>query len=138
MQGQYFVVFFSVADLIEMSDVSHVNILYSIGLMLLHEATEKKIPVAETIKEALLGWINTTQRTVEATGTKGELGFGIDLKFVTAKLQQEQSFREELEKTFEKKITDLVGKLDRLAAAIQTTTRKPVLVVILMTWISWT
>jgi predicted AAA+ superfamily ATPase len=31
MQSKYFVVLFSIADLIEMSDVSHVNILYSMA-----------------------------------------------------------------------------------------------------------
>jgi energy-coupling factor transporter ATP-binding protein EcfA2 len=131
MQKNYFVSFFSVADLIEMSDVSHVNILYSIGLMLLSQATLAKIPVADDIKQALLGWTNTTRKITGETETKSELGIGTDFfKVITAKLQQERTFREELEKTYEKDITDLVGKLDRLAAAIQTTTKKPVLVVI--------
>ncbi|MCY7391557.1 MAG: ATP-binding protein, partial [Leptolyngbyaceae cyanobacterium CAN_BIN12] len=40
------------------------------------------------------------------------------------------SFRDELETTFAKKISDLVGKSDRLAAAIQIATKKPVLVII--------
>jgi energy-coupling factor transporter ATP-binding protein EcfA2 len=131
MQGKYFVSFFSVADLIEMSDVTHVNILYSIGLMLLHHATVAKVPVADDIKQALLGWTNTTYKTVESAEMKSELGIGTDfLKVITAKLQQERKFREELQKTYDKDITDLVGKLDRLAAAIQTTMKKPVLVVI--------
>jgi nucleoside-triphosphatase THEP1 len=131
MQKNYFVSFFSVADLIEMSDVSHVNILYSIGLVLLSQATLAKIPVADDIKQSLLGWTDTTRKVVGEIETKSELGIGTDFfKVITAKLQQERTFREELEKTYEKNITDLVGKLDRLAAAIQTTTKKPVLVII--------
>jgi energy-coupling factor transporter ATP-binding protein EcfA2 len=131
MQSQYFVSFFSVADLIEMSDVSHVNILYSIGLMLLSQATLAKVPVSDDIKQALLGWMDTKHKVVGEIATKSEVGVGGDfLKVFTAKLQQERKFREELEKTYGKKITDLVGKLDRLAAAIQVTTKKPVLVVI--------
>ncbi len=131
MQAKYFVTFFSVADLIEISDVSHVKILYSIGLMLLSHATQANVPVADDIKQSLLGWMNTTRKDVSDTTTKSEVGVGSDfLKIITAKLQQERKFREELEKTYDKKITDLVGKLDRLAAAIQTTMKKPVLVVI--------
>jgi energy-coupling factor transporter ATP-binding protein EcfA2 len=131
MQAKYFVSFFSVADLIEMSDVSHVNILYSIGLMLLSQATLANVPIPADIKQALLGWTDTTRKTIGETETKSELAIGTDfLKVITAKLQQERTFREELERTYEKKITDLVGKLDRLAAAIQGTTKKPVLVVI--------
>lgn len=131
MQPNHSVVFFSIADLIEMSGVTHVNILYAIALMLLNRATKQQIPVAEDIKETLLGWNTTARKQVETQGTKGEMGLGSDfLKIFTVKLQQEKSFRDELETTFAKKISDLVGKIDRLAAAIQTATKKPVLVII--------
>lgn len=64
--------------------------------------------------------------------TKSEIGFGIDqlLEIATLKLQQEQAFREEIERVYEKRVEDLVGKADRLAATIESTTKKPVLVVI--------
>lgn len=131
MQSKYFVVFFSIADLIEMSDVSHVKILYSIGLMLLSKASKVNVPVAKDIQQTLIGWIETTRKALGETETKSELGMGTDfLKVLTAKLQQERTFREEIERTYDRKISDLVQKLDRLAAAIQTHTRKPVLVVI--------
>jgi len=131
MQTKHFVVFFSIADLIEMSGVTHVNILYAIALTLLSQATKQQIPVAEDIKETLLGWNTTTHKQASSRTTKGEASFGVEiLKTVTAKLQQEKSFRDELETTFAKKISDLVGKIDRLAAAIETTTKKPVLVII--------
>ncbi|PSR16670.1 KAP family P-loop domain protein [filamentous cyanobacterium CCP3] len=132
VQPNHSVVFFSIADLIEMSGITHVNILYAIALKLLSQATKQRIPVAEDIKQDLLGW-NTTERTqTSSQATTGELGLGLDniLNLFTAKLQQEKSFRDELEKTFEKRISDLVGKCDRLAAAIQTATKKPVLVII--------
>ncbi|MEA5448859.1 P-loop NTPase fold protein [Leptolyngbya sp. CCNP1308] len=132
MQPNHSVVFFSIADLIEMSGITHVNILYAIAIKLLSQASKQRIPVAEDIKQSLLGW-NTTERTqISSQATTGELGLGLDniLNMFTAKLQQEKSFRDELEKTFEKRISDLVGKCDRLAAAIQTATKKPVLVII--------
>ncbi len=48
----------------------------------------------------------------------------------TLKLQKEEAFREEIERVYEKRVEDLVGKADRLAATIEATTKKPVLVVI--------
>lgn len=130
MQPNHSVVFFSIADLIEMSGITHVNILYAIALKLLSQATKRSIPVAEDIKQSLLG-CNTTVRTqTSSQATSGEMALGADINVVTAKLQQEKSFRDELEKTFEKRISDLVGKCDRLAAAIQTATKKPILVII--------
>ena len=51
MQSEYFTVFFSVADLIEQSAVSHTNILYATGIMLLSQATKANISVDESIKK---------------------------------------------------------------------------------------
>ena len=132
MQPQHFVVFFSIADLIEPSGVTHRNILYAIGLQLLSAATKQQIPVAEDIQESLLGWVTTTHKQKSEQTTKSEQGLGLDkvLQIATLKFQREQAFRDEIERVFEKKVADLVGKLDRIAAAIQTTAKKTVLVVI--------
>ncbi|PZV04086.1 MAG: KAP family P-loop domain protein [Leptolyngbya sp.] len=132
MQPQHFVVFFSIADLIEPSAVTHRNILYAIALQLLSAATQQNIPIAEDIKESLLGWMTTTHKQKEEKTTKSEIGLGLDklLPMATLKFQKEQAFRDEIERVYEKRVADLVGKADRIAAAIQTTTQKPVLVVI--------
>lgn len=132
MQPQHFAVFFSIAELIEPSAVTHRNILYAIALRLLSRATKQKIPVADDIKQTLMDWMITTQKSVTEKSTKSEMGLGIDqlLAMATLKLQKEQSFREEIERVYEKRVEDLVGKVDRLAAAIEATTKKPVLVVI--------
>ena len=55
MQPQHFAVFFSIADLLEPSAVTHRNILYAIALQLLSAATQQKISVDDDIKESLLG-----------------------------------------------------------------------------------
>lgn len=132
MQPQHFVVFFSIADLIEPSAVTHRNILYAIALQLLSAATQQNIPIADDIKESLLGWMTTTHKQKEEKTAKSEIGLGLDklLQVVTLKFQKEQAFRDEIERVYEKKVADLVGKADRIAAAIETTTKKPVLVVI--------
>ena len=132
MREKYFSIFFSIADLIEMSDVSHVNILYAIGLKLLSNASKVNIPVPEDIKQSLLGWTNTTHKETIGETTKSEAGVGQSdiFKLITIKLQQERTFRDELERTYQKKISELVRNIDRLAAAIQISTKKPVLVII--------
>jgi energy-coupling factor transporter ATP-binding protein EcfA2 len=132
MASENFVVFFSIASAIEMSDVSHVNILYSIGLQLLEAAILAKIPVDADIRETLLGWTTTTRKEVLESEDKSEFAIdpGAIFKIFTAKLQQERTFRQELERTFEKRISELVRNLDRLAAAIQIETNKSVLVII--------
>ena len=132
MKSTNFVVFYSIADLIEMSDVSHVNILYSIGLKLLDAATQAQVPIDVDIRKTLLDWTTTNQKEIFSTEDKSAFGTdpGAIFRFFTAKLQQESSFRRELERTFEKRISELVRNLDRLAAAIQIKTEKSVLVII--------
>lgn len=132
MQGNHFPVFFSIADLIEMSDITHVNILFAIALKLLSQASKHQIPVSEDIRTTILGW-RTTQRTqISSKGTKAEVSAGIEgmLDIFTVNLQQEKSFRDELETTFSKRISDLVTKIDQIATAIKTSTKKSVLVII--------
>ena len=56
-----FVTFFSIADMVEMSDVNHVNILYSIALKLLSQATKSRditIPPAKITE--LQNWFKQT------------------------------------------------------------------------------
>jgi energy-coupling factor transporter ATP-binding protein EcfA2 len=132
MQPQHFTVFFSIADLLEPSAVTHRNILYAIALQLLSAATQQQVSVAEDIKESLLGWTTTTHKQKSEQTTKSEMGLGLEklLQVVKLNFQKEQAFRDEIEKVYEKKVADLVGKADRIAAAIETTTKKPVLVVI--------
>lgn len=132
MQPQHFTVFFSIADLLEPSAVTHRNILYAIALKLLSAATQQRIPVADDIKASLLGWMTTTRKQTAEQGTSSEVGLGMDnlLQMATLSFQKEQAFRDEIERVFEKNVADLVGKADRIAAAIETTTKKPVLVVI--------
>jgi energy-coupling factor transporter ATP-binding protein EcfA2 len=84
-QQGYFVVFFSVADMIEMSDVNHVNILYAITVTLLSKATDAGVQIAEDTRKSLLEWFTTTQTETVTKDLKSEVGIGGDfLKLITA------------------------------------------------------
>jgi hypothetical protein len=98
----------------------------------LSAATQQQIAIADNIKESLLGWTSTTHKQKAEQTTKSEMSLGLEklLQVVKLNFQKEQAFRDEIEKVYEKKVADLVGKADRIAAAIETTTKKPVLVVI--------
>jgi energy-coupling factor transporter ATP-binding protein EcfA2 len=131
MQSNYSVVFFSIAQLIELSAVTHVNTLYAIALMLLSRATQQGIYISDDIQKTIVGWHTTQKKQISSKETKSEAGIGLNV-FETffAKLQQEQNFREEIEVTFANRISDLVGSADRIVAAIQNAKKKPVLVII--------
>jgi nucleoside-triphosphatase THEP1 len=128
---QHFVVMFSIAEMVEMSDVNHFNILYSIALMLLSKATKLQVAIPETTKTNLLNWFTQTKSQTYTDQLKQEMSAGVDLfNLLIGKLQKEDTFREEIKITYERRVSELSNTIDRIAAAIQTATRKEVLVII--------
>ena len=131
-QQNQFVVFFSIAEMVEMSDVNHVNILYAIALMLLSRATKLQVPISEQTKSTLQTWFTQTKNETYAKELKNAWAVGLEafFKVVSGKLQKEDTFREEVKVTYERRVSDLSNMIDRIAAAIQTATKKEVLVII--------
>jgi len=127
----YCVALFSVADLIEMSDVNHVNILYAIALTLLGKLKEVGVNISKETEQSLLDWFTTTQTETVTKDLKSEVGVGGEwFKIITAKLKNEATFREEIKKTYVRRVSELVKKADEIATIIQANTKKEVLVVI--------
>ncbi|MEO1402260.1 MAG: P-loop NTPase fold protein [Cyanobacteria bacterium J06635_1] len=126
-----FVAFFSIADMVEMSDVNHVNILYSIAITLLSKATKLRVPISATTQNALLTWFTQTKSKTYADQLQSELSAGANLfDFIIGKLKKEKTFREEIKVTYERSVSELSDTINRIAAAIQTATKKEVLVII--------
>ena len=127
---RFFVVFFSIASTVEMSDVNHVNILFSIALRLMAQAEAEKIPIPEETKRTIATWFATHTR-VESEQLNTSISGGFNLwDLITSKLQIDATVREDLKQEFTNKVFDLVGQLDEIAAVIHTYSRQEVLVVI--------
>jgi len=131
LSDRYFVVFFSIAETIEMSDVNHINILFAIAVNLMLKAEQEQINISVGVKNAFYKWFaRRTQIEVE-TPINAELSIGFDLfKIITGKLKTEASIRNELKQEFERSISELVAKLNEIAAVIQGASKKEVLVII--------
>lgn len=126
-----FVEFFSIADMVEMSDVNHINILYAIALRLLRRAIKNEAPIPASVQESLTNWFTQTKTDTYTNQLKQDVGLGGNFfEVFTAKLQKEDSFREEIRVTYERRISDLTQHIDQIAAAIQVATGKEVLVII--------
>lgn len=126
-----FVSGFSIADMVEMSDVNHINILYSIALRLLDKADKLNVSIPKHYREELVRWFTQTKSRTYSDQLKQEMSVGVDfLKFFTGKLQKEGSFREEIKETYERRVSDLSAQIDRIAAAIEGATGQKVLVII--------
>lgn len=130
IHDRYFVVFFSIADKIEMSDVNHINILFAIGLNLMLEAEARQVNIPQSTKDALEKWFATRTRTeansIQAEATNNNTIF----KLISTKLKVDSTIRYEIKQEFERKISELVAQLNIIAAAIQAAYKKDVLVII--------
>jgi GTPase SAR1 family protein len=141
MQDRYFVVFFSISDLIEMSDVNHVNILFAMAVKLMETAEERQVEIGIKTKKAFYQWFSKHTRiegsSLESTlelETTGEAGANAwFVKFfakLKATLKANSVIREEITTEFARRISDLVDRINDIAAAIQATSGQEVMVVI--------
>jgi nucleoside-triphosphatase THEP1 len=130
IHDRYFVVFFSIAETIEMSDVNHINILFAIGLNLMLEAEARQVNIPQSTKTALEKWFATRTRT-EAKSIQTEVSNENSIfKSISTKLKVDSTIRYEIKQEFERKISELVAQLNIIAATIQAAYKKDVLVII--------
>lgn len=127
---RYFVVFFSISDTIEMSDVNHINILFAIAVRLMVEAEKNQVQIPPATKEAFHKWFATKIR-VEEEKFSAETSVGFDLfKLISGKLKADAAVRQEIKHEFERKISELIARINEIAAVIRNATNKDVLVII--------
>lgn len=126
-EDRYFPVFFSIGDISGLADVDHTNILFAIGVSMLATAAEKGIEIPIAIKDDLAEWLNNVLQ-IEKKIEGASLNF--DLGIIKGILKRETQIREEIRNKFEKRLEDLINKLNEIAAIVQDLTKKPVLVII--------
>lgn len=131
ISDDYFVSFFSIAETIEMSDISHINILFAIAINLMLEAKNQNVNIPDVLEKDFYNWFAQRTRTEIETPVSAEVSIGFDFfKLITGKLKSEASIRNELKRVFERNISELVSKLDEIAKVIQEATGKNVVVII--------
>lgn len=126
-----FVAFFSIADLVEMSKVDHVYVLYSIALVLMKKAKEESVAMPPLLQKSIDEWFLTTKTKTYSDGLKSEFSAGMELfKMLSAKLHKEDSFREEVKITYSPNVRSLIDKVNEISGIIQASTGKEILVII--------
>ncbi len=130
VSDRYFVVFFSIAETIEMSAVDHINILFAIGVSMLLKAEQEQMQIPATTRDGFYRWFAKRTRIEEnKLSAEGSFGFTL-LNLIVSKLKAESSIREVLKQEFERDLSALVAKLNEIAAEMQRVSKKKVLVII--------
>ncbi len=130
LDNRYFVVFFSISDMIEMSDVNHINILFAIAVRLMDEAEKRQVPIKQSIKDSFYKWFATrTHIETEELGAGVSIGFDL-FKIIAGKLKADATIRDEIKQEFVRKVSDLIARINEIAAVVQSATQKEILVII--------
>ena len=130
LESRYFVVLFSIAEMIEMSDVNHLNILFAIAVRLMEEAEQKAVTISSTTKKAFYQWF-ATRTKLETKEKKREFSFGADFfKLIRTRLKTDSNIREEIKQEFSPKVSDLISTIDDIAAVVEGASGQEILVII--------
>ncbi len=130
MGDRYFVVLFSIAKVIEMSDVDHINILFAIALNLMVEAKKHQVDIPKSTQNAIYQWFAEQTKT-DFKELKGEAKVGVNLlEAFSLQLQTNAGVRKEIKQKFERNTSELVSQLNIIAAVLQAATKKTILVII--------
>jgi len=133
LDDRYFITFFSISDLIEMSDVNHINILFAIAVSLMDEAEKQSIKIKNSIKEKFYNWFaQQTQTSIEEFKADIEIGskFDVFLAWIKGNLRSSTIIRDEIKTKLERKIPDLVNNINQITTVIQDASDKHILVII--------
>ncbi|MEM8779258.1 MAG: hypothetical protein AAGF26_10370 [Cyanobacteria bacterium P01_G01_bin.49] len=118
IRDRYFVVFFSISDMIEMSDVNHINILFAIAVQMMDQADKANIKIKDSIRENFYQWFATKTRiNLEEVKEEGGVGFNL-WNLIKAALQTNSIVRDELKEEFKQKISDLIARVNEIASVI--------------------
>jgi energy-coupling factor transporter ATP-binding protein EcfA2 len=130
LHDRFFVVRFSIANTIENADVNHVTILFAIALKIMDESEIQGVKISPKIKESILNWFAKKTKTEEVK-LAGQANVATDfLKLVGLKLQVDAVIRQEIKQEFERKVSELVAKLNEIAAIANGASGKNILVII--------
>ncbi|NEO86516.1 MAG: AAA family ATPase [Spirulina sp. SIO3F2] len=127
---EFFVVSFLIDEVVEMSDVNHINILFAIGVQMMAIAKEKGIELAQSLRDDLDNWFSTITQTQTETPISAALTAAFDFLVLKGQLKTSAETRKEIKRIFEPRASELIEKLNNIAQAIETESGQAMLVII--------
>lgn len=130
VEDDFFVVSFSIDEVVEMSDVNHINILFAIGVQMMEVAQTQKIELTQSLRDRLNNWFTTITKTQAEEPISTTLTNGFDFSLLKGQLKSSDITRKQIKRIFEPRHSELIDKLNSIAQAIETTSEKQMLVII--------
>ncbi len=130
ISDRYFSVFFSVADLIESSDINHITILFAIAVQIMEKAKNLGVEIEASKLKSFYDWFKEHTKVEESTvagGVKAEVNLFSIIKF---NLQNDASTREALKTKFLRNPRELIDTINLIASEIEATVNQKIVVFI--------
>jgi len=130
IQAKYFVVHYSVRDVLDPAGLAYTDLLLSIGAQIFIEATDvRKLSLKEGLLKELEKWIGALDFQESAEDKVGS-EIGVDLKILQAKLKTGYTSRIDIRKTIEARLPQFISITNLIIAEVENKTGKKVLVAI--------
>ena len=130
IEGGYFTVFFSIADLVERYSIDHITILFTIGIQLLEKAVKDKIAIAPETEQRFKDWFKD-RVTIEdnSVALEGKVGFDF-FGWLKGEVKSNSQVREQIKTTFARNPQDLIRTINDLAREITVKAKQPIVMII--------
>jgi len=136
-EDEYFVVYFSVLDVLDLSDIEYVDLLLCMGLKTLEAIESRSIDIDEDIAEdlySLFKEISGERKVSHVAEKKKEVAVGGRLSVLVAEMlgryKSETVTRIEIRRNTEKLIQDFLESFNFLIVELQKKTGKPLLLIL--------
>lgn len=133
LRDDFFIVHYSVKSVLNLFDLTDVDVILSMGLELIARATRENLAISPAVLSHIQNFTAQITRDTEV-GSKdsAEVTGELNAKVVRlqARLHSEDATRETIRKTLSGRLSDLLEQIDILSREVEKATRKRILVIV--------
>ncbi|MDY9925053.1 P-loop NTPase fold protein [Methanosarcina sp.] len=132
MEDKFFIIHFSVLDLLDNNDINYTDVLFSILTKIIEKCQEEECDLSPSLIERTKRWgTSITKTEVHENKLEGGAGFSLPIYFVEllARMKSETTTRQEIREEIQPRVSELINLINDIIAEIERS-RKQVLVII--------
>ena len=133
IKGKYFIVHYSVREVLDVASLDYTDLLLSIGAQIFIKADDEKLKLRKKLLDELDRWKGTIEKEIlseESATVQTEVGLKAFFVKAMAGLKVGYKSREKMRQTIEPQLSELINIIDSLVAEVELASGKRVLVAI--------
>ncbi|HJH28161.1 MAG TPA: hypothetical protein C5S51_00425 [Methanosarcinaceae archaeon] len=132
LDDRFFVVDYNVLDLLDLNDITYVDVVFSILAKMLEKAQEDSIELGTSLNERAERWGNSIIKTItQNDSVDAKVGVNLPLVFINllGRMKSETGTKTKIRTQIEPRVSELIGIINDTIAEIETN-EKQVLIII--------